>query len=183
VTPSALTAPTSRPALAKIFAQKRNGPEKRKNRSEVASMGRPKALCGTAAAARRHERLHEPLDDACRAALDAEKGVGAGEPEPRPLAMLPGARVADEKVDLDARSELLANMALVRAAMEKVTEADPLKIGPLSKRHSELVAELRALGAAPPAGGPVETPREADPFEQLFGPGGAPRRSATAPRT
>jgi hypothetical protein len=137
------------------------------------------------AAFRRHRRLKEVPCDLCVAANEAENAArraAAPEVTPRPLAMLPGAQVADEKVDLDARAELLANMKLVRAAMQKVTEADPLKIGPLSKRHSELVAELRALGAAPPAGGPAVS-EEANPFVEFFGPGGTHRRSAAAPRT
>lgn len=81
--------------------------------------------------------------------------------------------------DVDARAELLANMALVKKAMEAIAEADPMKIVQLSKRHSELVAELvkvsggGAQGSAPEAG-------SGDPFDGIFA--GAAGRSAAPPR-
>lgn len=150
-------------------------------------MGRPAAPHGTRAAARRHQREKSPLCEPCRKALaeynagrrQAETSTEDSGPEPRPLAHLPGAMVDDQFV-LDARRELLENMALVKVAMSKVAENDPLKIVTLSKRHSELLGELRVLAAG---GASSPTPEEADPFDQFFGGGAAAGRPAAAPRT
>lgn len=118
--------------------------------------------------------------DARNASRRADNAPEKGH-EPRPLAMLPSAIAMDAELAIEYREELLANLKLVKAAMQKVTETDPLKIVPLSKRHSELLAELKAFaGGKPPAAAGSE---EGDPFEQFFGPGGTPRRPATAPRT
>ena len=77
--------------------------------------------------------------------------------------------------DVDARAELLANMALVKRAMEAIAEADPLKIVQLSKRHSELVEELVKVSGSTPS----NSVEEADPFAFL---GNAARGPAPAPR-
>lgn len=96
-----------------------------------------------------------------------------------PIVALPGGSVempAAPHGDVDARAELLANMALVKKAMEAIAEADPLKIVTLSKRHSELVDELvKVSGTAPAA-----APGEADPFAGFFG--GSAGRPAPTPR-
>lgn len=150
-------------------------------------MGRPLAPHGSMAAFRRHKRLGETPCGPCAAANDAENAARRGKEgqiEPRPLAMLPTALAMDAELAVEYRTELLANLKLVKAAMAKVTETDPLKIVPLSKRHSELLAELRTFAGAKQPGASAEGETgEVDPFESIFGAGGAPRRPATAPRT
>ncbi len=146
-------------------------------------MPRPPAPCGTESAYKRHMRKKEPVDDACRAAMRRAANERAGRDEdaadPRPVVALPGGAVAMPAAptgDVDARAELLANMALVKRAMEAIAEADPLKIVQLSKRHSELVEELvKVSGTAPGSA----APEEADPFAFL---GNAARGPAPAPR-
>jgi hypothetical protein len=81
--------------------------------------------------------------------------------------------------DVDARAELLANMALVKKAMEAIAEADPLKIVQLSKRHSELVEELVKVSGSRPSGGERDA-GGGDPFDGIFA--GAAGRSAAPPR-
>lgn len=146
-------------------------------------MPRPPAPCGTESAYKRHKRKGEPVDDACmkamRAAAQKRSGRADDEADPRPVVVLPGGSVefpAEPKGDVDARAELLANMALVKRAMEAIAEVDPMKIVQLSKRHSELVDELvKVTGTAPAA----SAEEEADPFAFL---GDATRRPAPAPR-
>ncbi|PRI10928.1 hypothetical protein [Leucobacter massiliensis] len=95
------------------------------------------------------------------------------------MVALPGGAVEfpeEPKGDVDARAELLANMALVKRAMEAIAEADPLKIVQLSKRHSELVEELVKVSGSAPASG---DDGEGDPFAFL---GDAARGPAPAPR-
>ena len=109
-------------------------------------------------------------------------GRDSDEADPRPVVTLPGGSVPMPDVpkgDVDARAELLANMELVKRAMQAIAEADPLKIVQLSKRHSELVEELvRVSGPVPPS----ESSGEADPFAFLGntarGPAPAPRKSS-----
>lgn len=146
-------------------------------------MPRPPAPCGTESAYKRHMRKKEPVDAACRAAMQRAARERAGRDDdgadPRPVAVLPGGSVempAAPKGDVDARAELLANMALVKKAMEAIAEVDPMKIVQLSKRHSELVAELVKVSDAPPDG---PEPGEGDPFAFL---GNAARGPAPAPR-
>lgn len=146
-------------------------------------MARPPAPCGTFSAYKRHKRKSEPVDDACHRAMQAEvakRSARATDSEQSAtVTLLPAALAMDEQLRLDARAELMANMQLVKAAMQRVAETDPLKIVTLSKRHSELLNELRSLSSA---GGAVGDPEEADPFEQFFGAGGASRRPTAAPR-
>jgi len=123
------------------------------------------------------------VDRACQeanAAYQREKsGRAQDQEQSAPIVALPGGSVAMPAApmgDVDARAELLANMALVKKAMEAIAEADPLKIVQLSKRHSELVDELVKVSGTAPAGSAAE---EADPFAFL---GDASRRPAPAPR-
>lgn len=149
-------------------------------------MPRALAPCGTDSAFQRHKRRGEPVDEACREAHRRVRRVQPVEDvdsaDPRPVVALPGGAVSMPSApagDVDARAELLANMALVKKAMEAIAEADPLKIVQLSKRHSELVDELvkvsgsRPAADAPDAGG-------GDPFDGIFA--GAAGRSAAPPR-
>lgn len=146
-------------------------------------MARPPAPCGTLSAYKRHKRKGEAVDQACMAAMKADSaarsGRGDDDAQSAPIVTLPGGSVKFPDapvVDVDARAELLANMALVKKAMEAIAEVDPMKIVTLSKRHSELVDELVKVSGTAPAGSPQ---KEADPFAFL---GDASRRPAPAPR-
>lgn len=149
-------------------------------------MARPPAPCGTLSAYKRHKRKGEPVDAACLAAMRADSAARSArvddEAQSAPIVALPGGSVempAAPQGDVDARAELLANMALVKKAMEAIAEADPMKIVQLSKRHSELVAELVKVSGSPAAPGGDEA-EGGDPFRGIFG--GAVGRSAAAPR-
>lgn len=149
-------------------------------------MPRPPAPCGTLSAYKRHKRKGEPVDAACMAAMKADSAARSArvddEAQSAPIVALPGGSVempAPPQGDVDARAELLANMALVKKAMEAIAEADPMKIVQLSKRHSELVAELVKVNGSAPAVGDGEA-EGGDPFRGIFG--GAAGRSAAAPR-
>lgn len=146
-------------------------------------MARPPAPCGTFSAYKRHKRKGEPVDADCRRAMQAEvakrSAKATDSEQSATVTLLPAALELDEQLRLDARKELMENMQLVKAAMQKVSESDPLKIVTLSKRHSELLNELRSLSSTSVSGG---EPEEADPFEQFFGAGGASRRPTAAPR-
>lgn len=149
-------------------------------------MARPPAPCGTLSAYKRHKRKGEAVDAACIAAMKADSAARSArvddEAQSAPIVALPGGSVempAAPQGDVDARAELLANMALVKRAMEAIAEADPLKIVQLSKRHSELVAELVRVSGSPAAPGEGEA-EGGDPFRGIFG--GAAGRSAAAPR-
>ncbi|WP_067198909.1 hypothetical protein [Microbacterium sp. XT11] len=116
---------------------------------------------------------------AMKADSAARRASADDDAQSAPIVALPGGSVAMPAApqgDVDARAELLANMALVKRAMEAIAEADPLKIVQLSKRHSELVDELVKVSGTAPAGPAAE---EADPFAFL---GDASRRPAPAPR-
>jgi hypothetical protein len=149
-------------------------------------MPRELAKCGTRAAYARHKRRGEAVDRACQEANAAYQREKSGRAQDReqsaPIVALPGGSVempAAPSGDVDARAELLANMALVKKAMEAIAEADPLKIVTLSKRHSELVEELvKVSGSRPTSGG--DGVKGGDAFDGIFaGPSG---RSAAAPR-
>lgn len=147
-------------------------------------MPRPLAPCGTWSAYLRHKRRKEPVDEACRvAARKYEAGRARNvddKAQDAPVIKLPAAAKSfAEPAELDMRRELLENMDLVKRAMSTIATADPLKIVTLSKRHSELVAELCALGK--PGVGAGE-PEEGDPFAGFFGVGSVDRRPASAPR-
>lgn len=147
-------------------------------------MARPPAPCGTLSAYKRHKRKGEAVDQACMAAMKADSaarsGTGDDDAQSAPIVTLPGGSVempAAPAGDVDARAELLANMALVKKAMEAIAEADPLKIVTLSKWHSELVDELVKVSGTAVAGSSAA--EEADPFAFL---GDAARGPAPAPR-
>jgi hypothetical protein len=150
-------------------------------------VARPPAPCGTESAYKRHKRKGEAVDAACMNAMRAAaRDRSAGDDDradPRPVVALPGGSVempAAPAGDVDARAELLANMALVKKAMEAIAEADPLKIVQLSKRHSELVEELVKVSGTSPASGGGSDAGGGDPFDGIFA--GAAGRSAAPPR-
>ena len=147
-------------------------------------MARPQAPCGTLSAYKRHKRKGEAVDLACMKAMRADSAARSArvedEAQSAPIVALPGGSVKMPDapvVDVDARAELLANMALVKKAMEAIAEADPMKIVTLSKRHSELVAELVKVSGTAPAG---DDAGGGDPFSGIFA--GASGRSAAPPR-
>lgn len=91
------------------------------------------------------------------------------------MATLPTREVAAESepgsvVDLDAREELLENARIVKQAMRQVAVSEPLKVAALSKRHSELIAEIRALDGVPASAVPADGGKE-NPFRAFFGDG------------
>ena len=140
-------------------------------------MPRPKAPCGTYSAYKRHLRSGEDVDDACRRASDervseqreqrkirAPKGAARmaasegsedwdsfDEERRQRSEVPPGERSRDERL----RWQLL----LIETAMAQVAEEEPSKLAPLSKRHSELLAEIDSLS---------EGEKEADPFDAFF---------------
>lgn len=149
-------------------------------------MARPPAPCGTLSAYKRHKRKGEAVDQACLAAMKADSASRRADADDdahsAPIVALPGGSVKfpdAPAVDVDARAELLANMALVKRAMEAIAEADPMKIVTLSKRHSELVAELVKVSGTAPAGSGDDA-GGGDPFSGIFA--GASGRSAAPPR-
>lgn len=146
-------------------------------------MPRELAKCGTRAAYVRHKRRGEPVDQACQDAnaeyQRSKSGRAQDEEQSAPIVALPGGSVEMPEAptgDVDARAELLANMALVKKAMEAIAEVDPMKIVTLSKRHSELVDELVKVSGTAPAG----AAKEDDPFAGFFG--GSAGRPAPTPR-
>lgn len=149
-------------------------------------MPRPPAPCGTLSAYKRHKRKGEAVDQACMAAMRADssgrKASVDDDAQSAPIVRLLGGSVEMPDApagDVDARAELLANMALVKKAMEAIAEADPLKIVTLSKRHSELVDELVKVSGTAPSDSAVG---EGDPFaflgDSARGPAPAPRKSS-----
>ncbi|MGX1932053.1 hypothetical protein [Microbacterium resistens] len=119
---------------------------------------------------------------AMKADSAARRASADDDAQSAPIVALPGGSVempAAPTGDVDARAELLANMALVKRAMEAIAEADPMKIVTLSKRHSELVEELVKVSGARSASGGGDA-GGGDPFRGIFD--GAARRSAAPPR-
>jgi hypothetical protein len=69
--------------------------------------------------------------------------------------------VSSNGATLDPVADTLANLELIKSAMEAVLRADPTKLAPLSKRWSELVAELVAFQGE-------DTEAVFDPLEALL---------------
>lgn len=130
-------------------------------------MARAKAPCGEYSAYRRHMRDKTPVDAACRA---AQVRYAAAQREAResnadtgaPVVHLPPPSRKATFV-LDQRAELVENLELVKTAMESVARDDPSKLGPLSKRRSEIVTEIAAFDGAGTA--------EVDPFDAFLASG------------
>jgi hypothetical protein len=124
-------------------------------------MPRPLASCGTEAAYRRHRAAGERIDALCGkhhvATLTARRRGERGAPPATPKRRV----VSSNGAVLDPVADTLANLELVKAATAAVLSADPTKLGSLSKRWSELVAELVAF-----QGDDTEVP--ADPLEALL---------------
>jgi hypothetical protein len=121
-------------------------------------------------------REKSTVDPACRAAqqsYDRENAASksSGADIPRIPADLGGSKPSTGS--LDVRGELEENLRLVKAAMRAVAESDASKLAPLSKRHSELVAELAVLDDS--------TARE-DPFDAFLSGGNVVGISTAASR-
>lgn len=108
-------------------------------------MARELKPCGTPAAYRRHLRRNEPVDDACRAAVQRKPGDPVL--ESAPVLRLAPAKPADPDPDpddeLDELAEAKENLELVKAAMATATAAS---MASLSKRRQELVSLIAELG-------------------------------------
>lgn len=146
-------------------------------------MPRQLAPCGTMAAYRRHKRHGEAVDKACQNAMREasrnQSGRADDEQQSAPVVAIHGAFVAAAPgTSVDARERLIANLRLVEKAMEAIVEATPERIIPLSTRHSELVAQLLAVGSGPSG----ESAEEANPIAKLVASRSAPGRTAAAPR-
>ena len=140
-------------------------------------MPRPPAPCGTYTAYKRHLRNDEPVDEACRRASDervAEQAAARRWDKPPKAESTPvddfegwedfdaARREAPETPPANrTRVERLQwGLSLVEAAMAHVAGDEPAKLAPLSKRHSELLAEIEALEGT--------KPKEVDPFDEFF---------------
>jgi hypothetical protein len=139
-------------------------------------MPRSPAPCGTYSAYKRHLRKGEPVDAACRAASversrEQTRKRHGDEPSvtfPTFVAEEPAWDDFDEERrngDIEPTSvpsgDRVANLrwslGLIVSAMDRVVIDDPSKLAPLSKRHSELLAEIAALDGS----GAVEDPFDA----------------------
>lgn len=119
-------------------------------------MPRAKAPCGTYSAYKRHMRDGEDVDAACRQASversrDQQKQRRDGE------SSAPRTPHSDPPKSGKTKQEALEwNLQLIEAAM---LEVEASKLAPLSKRHSELLAEIAGMS------GEV---KEADPFDEFL---------------
>lgn len=104
-------------------------------------MGRPKAPHGTKGAFRRHKDLHERVCDACQKWKDGESADTAVQTRRF------GTTKTVDPTTIDPIQDTLENLGYVSDAMAAQEILDPLKIGPLSKRRSELLRELLDMGA------------------------------------
>ncbi len=113
-------------------------------------MARDLAQCGTPAAYRRHNRRGELVDEACRLAARAEEAARRrrssvdGEGLGAVVRLRPEVvAVVSPEVRAVARERLLAGLERLERAMDAVS---PGELVPLCVRHSEVVADLVALG-------------------------------------
>lgn len=104
--------------------------------------------CGTVAAARRHQRAGEDLDEACAQAIRDEKN-GRMDAARAESAEAVREAVAAEPVaeDVDPLEEALDNLRIVRAVLR--SEGTPANtVAALTKRRDELVDRIERLRAA-----------------------------------
>lgn len=119
-------------------------------------MPREVAPCGTPTAYRRHLRKGETPCLACKKAESDRQAANRAEEDRLKAAErdkkashaiqvfedLLGGPLAGQ---IDMRAELEANLLLIKQSMALVAASEPAKLAPLSKRHSELLAELASL--------------------------------------
>ena len=119
-------------------------------------MPRAKAPCGTYSAYKRHLRDGEPVDPACRqASVERSREQVRSRNESAPPA--PVIEREAPPVARKGRQESLEwNLRLIESAM---VEVDPSRLAPLSKRHSELLAELASM---------TSEVKEVDPLDEFL---------------
>lgn len=120
-------------------------------------MPRPKAPCGTYAAYRRHLRLNESVDDACRAAQrehDGNRSTSAAarqtravektpEPPAPPVVVPPAAQTAEGHV---SRVEVLQEMLQdSRELVKELRRSDPARVYLQMREQREVLRELAEL--------------------------------------
>lgn len=120
-------------------------------------MPRAKAPCGSYSAYKRHLRDGEPVDELCRQASversrEQVRARAADEPV-RPPRDVPEVPVGRSRLE-----SLRWNLGLIESAMADV---DSARLAPLSKRHSELLADIAAVEGA-------SVVKEVDPFDEFF---------------
>lgn len=121
-------------------------------------MARPKAPCGTYSAYKRHLRDEEPVDEACRAASVERSREQAASRKGEPAQAPPQHGIEPPLPGKTRQESLEWNLRLIEAAMVDVESS---KLAPLSKRHSELLAELATVTGAGEKKG-------VDPFDEFF---------------
>lgn len=117
-------------------------------------MPRPKAPCGTYPAYRRHLRLNESVDDACRAAQrehDGKRSTSAvarqqraiERPSPPPVVVPPAAQTAEGHV---SRVEVLQEMLQdSRELVKELRRKDPARVYLQMREQREVLRELAEL--------------------------------------
>jgi hypothetical protein len=127
-------------------------------------MARPRAPHGTKAALRRHHLDSTRVCDACQAFKDkVDLDVAPASKPKAPTATYEPTPRDDKKPTtrkLDPLRETLDNLSLIEDAMVRTAEDNPDRLGPLSKRRSELITEAIGYGAD------VEELAVKDPLEQ-----------------
>jgi hypothetical protein len=108
-------------------------------------MPRPLAPHGTYSAYKRHLREKSTVCAPCIQARDERTADQREERRPESMVLPPVLPAPSAAAVSDHRVKLERNLELVTAAMEHVAEAEPAKLAPLSKRHSELLSELATL--------------------------------------
>jgi hypothetical protein len=131
-------------------------------------MGRPRAPHGTRAAYKRHIALKERVCDACEAWRLGDRPESAKFTPPavtNPADDAPEKPKEDVKERLrkiDPLEETLDNLDTIKAAIDWAKNNAQERLGPLSKRRSELIAEIISYG------GKMEEAGERPKMEQLL---------------
>jgi hypothetical protein len=123
-------------------------------------MPRPLAPHGTYSAYKRHLREKSVVCELCVGARNERTAAQREQRRPQSSPLAPHATAGLlPSQEADYRAALERNLELVTKALESVATSEPVKLAPLSKRHSELLTELRAFD------GPKV---EEDPFDAFF---------------
>lgn len=108
----------------------------------------PPSPCGTAAAAKRHRRKGEPLDESCAQAERDEKNARMDALRDHAAdAVREAVQAAPEIEDVDPLEEALDNLRIVRAVLRD-EGTPPNTIAALTKRRDELVDRVSRLREA-----------------------------------
>ena len=108
----------------------------------------PPSPCGTAAAAKRHRRKGEPLDESCAQAERDEKNARMDALRDHAAeAVREAVRAAPEIEGIDPLEEALDNLRIVRAVLRDEGTL-PNTIAALTKRRDELVDRVARLREA-----------------------------------